>query len=169
MKFVWLFKKDGVTLEDRVFSDIEESEVQHLYVQTAEEIEDETTHEISYRNVDTDIIYYVSRIVGNETVWDEFSIGYEDVSNPCISGNLPDGITMRKIGLGLFEIHYTIVYYVSTGLLLVSVIATIILPFESVNKPLDIQYEEEKDGLIKNEIDLLIKGGNETNSKTNKK
>lgn len=108
MKFVWLFKKDGVTLKDRVFSDIEESEVQHLYVQTAEEIEDETTHEISYRNVDTDIIYYVSRIVGNETVWDEFSLGYEDVSNPCISGNLPDGITMRKIGLGLFEIHGTL-------------------------------------------------------------
>ena len=79
------------------------------------------------------------------------------------------GFLSQFLYLGLFEIHYTIVYYASTGLLLVSVIATIILPFESVNKPLDIQYEEEKDGLIKNEIDLLIKGGNETNSKTNKK
>ena len=54
------------------------------------------------------------------------------------------GFLSQFLYLGLFEIHYTIVYYVSTGLLLVSVIATIILPFESVNKPLDIQYEEEK-------------------------
>ena len=46
--------------------------------------------------------------------------------------------------LGLFEIHYKIVYYLSTILLLLGVIATLILPFESVNKPLDIQYEAEK-------------------------
>lgn len=77
------------------------------------------------------------------------------------------GFLSQFLYLGLFEIHYTIVYYVSTGLLLASVIATIILPFESVNKPLDIQYEEEKSKLIKNEIDdLLNKNGDETNNKT---
>lgn len=51
--------------------------------------------------------------------------------------------------LGLLEIHYKIPYYLTTVLLLLGVIATIILPFESVKKPLDIQYEEEKDGFIK--------------------
>lgn len=57
--------------------------------------------------------------------------------------------------LGLFEIHYKIVYYLSTILLFLGVIATLILPFESVNKPLDIQYEAEKDRLV--EIDSILK------------
>lgn len=57
--------------------------------------------------------------------------------------------------LGLFEVHYKIVYYLTTVLLLLGVIATLILPFESVNKPLDIQYEPEKDGLVG--VDSIIK------------
>ena len=62
--------------------------------------------------------------------------------------------------LGLFEIHYKIVYYLSTILLLLGVIATLILPFESVNKPLDIQYEAEKIRLVENDS-ILKENSNE--------
>ena len=53
------------------------------------------------------------------------------------------------IFLGLFEIHYRVCYFLASGLLLIGVLLTVLLPFEPVNQPLDVAIvEEEKNDLI---------------------
>ena len=46
--------------------------------------------------------------------------------------------------LGLFEVHFRVVYYLSCIMLVIAIGLTLVLPFESVNMPLDLHYVEEK-------------------------
>lgn len=99
MSLVWRFTKDGLIREDFVYGGIEGDSISKLYVQTWND---------NVNLLDADIIYYVSRVEGNTTVWDEFVLGYEEVENPCISGSLPSGLKMRKVGVGNYEISGTL-------------------------------------------------------------